>query len=219
MKEPKRIYKQEIKYGIALNEEQKDAKRLILDNQIVIITGPAGSGKTTVNAQCSLDFLNKGQCDRIFITRPFVEVGRSLGYLPGDINSKSDPYFEAFLECVQKCSNDKVKYEKYLEDGKFKYLPIQYIRGRTIDDYLFLDEAQSTSPHEMEAIMTRLGKTGKLVICGDLAQKDISMEYDGLQFALDICKKVDKIKHIKLHSNHRSELVQEILEAKKQLKR
>lgn len=218
MEKPKREYKGDIKYAISLNEEQKEAKRLILDNQIVIITGAAGSGKTTINAQCGLDFINKGMCENIFLTRPLIEVGRTLGYLPGELKHKQDPYFEAFMECVSTCVGDKNKYNKIIEDNKFKYLPIQFIRGRTINDYLFVDEAQSTTPHEMEAILTRLGKTGKIVICGDLSQKDINLDYDGLTFAIELSKKIPEIKHIKLQANHRSDLVKKIMEVKSSLR-
>ena len=92
MKEPNRERKNDIKYKITLNDEQKEAKRLILDNQIVIITGRAGCGKSLVSAQCALDFLFKKQVDQILITRAAVEVGHSLGFLPGSLNEKFDPY-------------------------------------------------------------------------------------------------------------------------------
>ena len=131
VRDPKREYKSDIKYAISLNDEQKEAKRLIYENQIVVITGQAGSGKTTINAQCALDFLNKKMVDKVFLSRPFVEVGKSLGYLPGDLNQKSDPYFEAFIDNVYKCATDGPKVKQWIEDGRFTYLPIQYIRGRT----------------------------------------------------------------------------------------
>lgn len=210
--------------GISIEKDViDDYYGFILDGDNLFIledfTVTHNSGKTTINAQCALDFLNKKMIDNVFLCRPFIEVGKSLGYLPGDLNQKSNPYFEAFIENVYKCSNDRDKVKQWIEDGRFIYLPIQYIRGRTIDDYLFLDEAQSTSPHEMEAILTRLGKNGKLIICGDLAQKDTNIEYDGLSYALDLAKRIPEIKHIKLHSNHRSNLVQKILEVTLSLKR
>ena len=86
MKEPNRERKQEIKYNVTLNDEQKEVKRLILDNQIVVITGKAGCGKSLVSAQCALDFLFKKQCDQILVTRATIEVGNSLGFLPGGLN-------------------------------------------------------------------------------------------------------------------------------------
>jgi phosphate starvation-inducible PhoH-like protein len=215
MEQPNRERKGEIKYQITLNAEQKIAKAAIWDNQLVILTGASGSGKTTVNAQCALDLLNKKMCNRIFISRPTVEVGKSLGFLPGGLTDKLDPYFEAFMECVENCLKDKAAFEKVKD--KFIYLPIQFIRGRTINDYLFLDEAQNTNISEMEAILTRLGKDGKIVVCGDLAQKDTNINHDGLTFAIELSKRITEIKHIKLETNHRSELVKRILDVKNSL--
>src|SRR5690349_8726880 len=98
MKEPNRVRKNEVAYKLQLNEEQKEAKRLILDNQIVIITGRAGSGKSLVGAITALDFLNTKQCDKILVTRSAIEVGKTLGFLPGDLDSKFNVYIEALIE-------------------------------------------------------------------------------------------------------------------------
>jgi len=103
MDKPKRVFKNEIKYKISLNEEQKEAKRLILENQIVIITGRAGSGKSLVGAQTSLDLLFKQELKQILVTRATIEVGKSLGYLPGDLSGKFNPYIEALQENLHKC--------------------------------------------------------------------------------------------------------------------
>jgi len=103
MKEPNRVRKSDIKYNVTLNEEQKLAKQLIIDNQIVIVTGRAGSGKSLVCAQVALDFLMKKECDHILVTRASVEVGNSLGFLPGDLKDKFDPYLEAFQENLIRC--------------------------------------------------------------------------------------------------------------------
>jgi phosphate starvation-inducible PhoH-like protein len=98
MREPNRERKNDIKYNVTLNEEQKLAKQLIIDNQIVIVTGRAGSGKSLVCAQAALDFLMKKQCNHIYVTRATIEVGGSLGFLPGDLEDKFNPYLEAFQE-------------------------------------------------------------------------------------------------------------------------
>jgi phosphate starvation-inducible PhoH-like protein len=211
MKEPNRVRKSEIKYQVTLNEEQKETKQLIIDNQIVVVTGRAGSGKSLICAQAALDFLMKKQCDHILVTRAAVEVGNSLGFLPGDLKSKFDPYLEAFQENLIKCY-DKVKIEELIKDEKVKALPVQFIRGKTIDDVLVVEEAQNLTKAEMLAILTRLGKTGKIIINGDNEQKDIREEYNGLSYVIDLSKKLQDIKWVKLKTNHRSDLVGKILD-------
>jgi phosphate starvation-inducible PhoH-like protein len=211
MKEPNRERKQEIKYNVTLNEEQKEVKRLIIDNQIVVITGKAGCGKSLVSAQCALDFLFKKQCEQILVTRATIEVGNSLGFLPGGLNEKFDPYLEAFKENLMKCY-DKVKVEQLITDKKVLALPVQFIRGKTIDDVLIVEEAQNLTKPQMLAILTRLGKTGKMIINGDNEQKDIRDEYNGLSYVIELSKKIKEIKWAKLKENHRSDLVGKILE-------
>ena len=217
MKEPNRVRKNEIKAinVLQLNEEQKEAKRLIVENQIVIVTGRAGSGKSLVCAQAALDFLKKKQIDCIYNTRAAIEVGKSLGYLPGALSEKFDPYMEALIENLNKCCTDKTEVTKLLQDEKIKALPVQFIRGKTVDDILIVEEAQNLTKGEMLAILTRLGKTGKIVINGDNEQTDIKSstgEMNGLTYAIELSKKIEEIKWIKLKENHRSDLVGKILE-------
>jgi phosphate starvation-inducible PhoH-like protein len=211
MKEPNRERKSDIKYAVTLNEEQKLAKQLIIDNQIVIVTGRAGSGKSLVCAQAALDFLMKKQCNNIYVTRATVEVGGSLGFLPGDLEEKFNPYLEAFRENLEKCY-DKVKIQELVKNKRVVAYPVQFIRGKTIDDVLVVEEAQNLSKGEMLAILTRLGKTGKIIINGDNEQKDIKEPYTGLSYAIEISKKIDGIEWIKLKANHRSDLVGKILD-------
>jgi len=217
MKPETRERKNEIKSinAIQLNEEQKEAKRLIIENQIVIVTGRAGSGKSLVCAQTALDFLKKKQIACIYNTRAAVEVGKSLGFLPGALNEKFDPYMEALIENLNKCCSDKTEVQKLIQDEKVKALPIQFIRGKTVDDVLIVEEAQNLTKAEMLAILTRLGKTGKIIINGDNEQTDIkttSGELNGLTYAIELSKKIDEIKWIKLKENHRSDLVGKILD-------
>jgi phosphate starvation-inducible PhoH-like protein len=211
MKEPNRERKGDIKYNVTLNEEQKLAKQLIIDNQIVIVTGRAGSGKSLVCAQAALDFLMKKQCDHVYVTRATIEVGGSLGFLPGDLEDKFNPYLEAFQENLEKCY-DRVKIQELVKNKKVVAYPVQFIRGKTIDDILVVEEAQNLSKGEMLAILTRLGKTGKIIINGDNEQKDIKESYTGLSYAIDISKKIEGIEWIKLKANHRSDLVGKILD-------
>jgi len=210
MKEPNRERKNDIKYNVTLNEEQKLAKQLIIDNQIVIVTGRAGSGKSLICAQAALDFLMKKQCDHIFVTRAAVEVGNSLGFLPGDLEEKFNPYLEAFRENLEKCY-DKLKISELVKDKKIMAYPVQFIRGKTIDDILVVEEAQNLTRHEMLAILTRLGKTGKIIINGDLEQQDIRENFNGLAYAIELSKKIEGIEWVKLKHNHRSDLVGKIL--------
>lgn len=201
--------------ALQLNEEQKEAKRLIVENQIVIVTGRAGSGKSLVCAQAALDFLKKKQIDCIYNTRAAIEVGKSLGYLPGALSEKFDPYMEALIENLNKCCSNKHEVPDLIAEGKIKAMPVQFIRGKTIDDILIVEEAQNLTKGEMLAILTRLGKTGKIVINGDNEQTDIKSstgEINGLSYAIELSKKIDEIKWIKLKENHRSDLVGKILE-------
>lgn len=211
MEKQKKVLKSEIKYAIQLNDEQKEVKRLIRENQIVIITGRAGCGKSLVSAVTALDFIFKKEVDKILITRAAVEVGHSLGFLPGSLNEKFNPYLEAFQENLIKCY-DKTKIEQLINDEKVVALPVQFIRGKTVDDVLVVEEAQNLTKAEMLAILTRLGKNGKIIINGDNEQKDIKDPYNGLSYAIELSKKIDEIKWVKLKHNHRSDLVGRILD-------
>ena len=211
MEKQKKVLKNEIKYEITLNEEQKEAKRLIRDNQIVVITGRAGSGKSLVSAVTALDFIFKKEYDNIYVTRAAVEVGNSLGFLPGSLDEKFNPYLEAFQENLSKCYN-KAKIDELIKDKKVIALPVQFIRGKTIDDVLVVEEAQNLTKSEMLAILTRLGKNGRIIINGDNEQKDIRDPFNGLSYVIELSKKIPEIKYLKLKHNHRSDLVGKILD-------
>jgi phosphate starvation-inducible PhoH-like protein len=211
MEKQKKVLKNDIKYAITLNDEQKETKRLIRENQIVVITGRAGCGKSLVSAQTALDFIFKKEYDSIYVTRAAVEVGHSLGFLPGSLNEKFDPYLEAFQENLVKCY-DKVKIDALIQDGRVVALPVQFIRGKTVDDILVVEEAQNLTKAEMLAILTRLGKNGRIIINGDNEQKDIKDPFNGLSYAIELSKKIPEIKWVKLKHNHRSDLVGKILD-------
>jgi phosphate starvation-inducible PhoH-like protein len=216
MKEPNRSRKNPIKYNLTFNDEQKLAKQLIIDNQIVIITGRAGSGKSLVGAGTALEFLDTKQCDKVLVARSAIEVGKSLGFLPGDLKEKFNPYMEALVENLYKFT-DRLKIDDYIKNQKIQALPVQFIRGKTIDDILIVEEAQNLTPKEMEAILTRLGTTGKIIINGDASQRDIDVSKEfggqtGLDFAIELSKNIEGIEWIKLKENHRSGLVGKILD-------
>lgn len=216
MKEPNRERKSEIKAinAINLNEEQKEAKKLIIENQIVVVTGAAGSGKSLVCANTALDLLKKKQVGCIYNTRAAIEVGKSLGFLPGNLGEKFDPYMEALVDNLNKCCSDRTEVAKLLEAGKIKAMPVQFIRGKTIDDILIVEEGQNLTKGEMLAILTRLGKNGKIVVNGDNQQVDVKSfngEMNGLSYIIELSKKIEEIKWVKLEANHRSDLVGKIL--------
>lgn len=211
MRESNRERKNDIKYKVTLNDEQKEVKRLILDNQIVVITGRAGCGKSLVSAITALDFLNKKECEKVFVTRATVEVGQSLGFLPGGLDEKFNPYIEALVDNLNKCQ-ESAKTTDMVNNGKLVGCTIQFIRGKTIDDVLIVEEAQNMTKHQMLAILTRLGKTGKIIVNGDNEQKDIKDDYNGLSYIIELSKKIPEIKWVKLKHNHRSDLVGKILD-------
>jgi len=211
MKEANRPRKSDIKYKVSLNEEQKLAKQLIIDNQIVVITGRAGCGKSLVAVIAALDFLNKKECNKILVTRSAIEVGKSLGFLPGSLDDKFNPYIEALVENMYKCM-DQEKIDEFVKTRRVDALPIQFIRGKTIEDVLIVEEAQNLTKQEMLAILTRLGKTGKIIINGDNEQQDTNEGLTGLSYVINLAKTLDGIEWIKLKENHRSDLVGKILD-------
>jgi phosphate starvation-inducible PhoH-like protein len=208
-----RALKNEIRYKITLDEDQKKVKESIYSSEIIVITGYAGSGKSLVTAQSILDLVFKKEAYQVYVTRSAVEVGKSLGFLPGELDAKFDPYIEAFRDNLYKCY-DKDKVDKHIKDGQIQGLPVQYIRGKTVDNgqVLVVEEAQNLTKHEMLAILTRLGKGGKIIINGDNEQSDIKEAYTGLHYVMDLAKAIPEIKWHKLKSNHRSELISKILD-------
>ena len=207
----KRIPKGEVTYEVVLDEDQKVVKSLIHDNQVVVVTGRAGSGKSLVCVIAAIDLFFKRQVEKILVTRAAIETGRSLGYLPGDLGDKFNPYLEAFMENVKKSIG--VEKQKSLE-GKIQAMPVQFIRGKTIDDVLVVEEAQNLTKHEVLAIITRLGKEGKIIFNGDLEQKDTNNNGDmnGLSYLYSLSKAIPDIKLKKLQHQHRSDLVGKILD-------
>lgn len=227
-----RELKNDIKYKISLDEDQKLVKADIYEKEMVVITGQAGSGKSLVVAQTVLDLIFKGHIDKVYVTRAAVEVGKSLGFLPGELSNKFDPYIEAFRDNLYACY-DKNKVDKHLTHtsggdenkdkaasrhtvAKIEGIPTQYIRGKTISnrEVLVIEEAQNLTEHEMEALLTRLGKGGRIIINGDNNQRDIRESFTGLHFAIEIAKAFPEVGYHKLKSNHRSGLVQKILDFK-----
>lgn len=204
--------KRPIKFNVELNEEQKEAKRLILGHQITLITGGAGSGKTLVGVQTLLDMYFKKEIKKIWITRPNVQI-EDYGFLPGTLEDKMDPLLVPIYDNLYKCYNEEA-INKLAENKIIDIAPIAYIRGRTIDDAgLIIDETQNIDEAMAEALLTRLGKQGKIVITGDAAQIDLKNKmYSGINSIAELVINDPDMAYIELKENHRSPLVLRVIE-------
>lgn len=207
--------KNPIKFKIQLNDEQKQAKSLILENDIVVLKGGAGSGKTLLAAQAGLDLLFRREIEKIIITRPTVSK-EEIGFLPGDMREKMDPWLAPVYHNLYMLYN-KDKIDKEIEEGNIEIVPFAFMRGRTfVNSFILVDEAQNVTHTNMEMVIGRLGKDSKMVICGDLAQIDLRNKKDtGFSFLYRIEEQVPSFKVFTLEKNHRHEIVQPILEVYK----
>ena len=209
---PKRVPKNPIKFHIQLNPEQKVAKQTILDNTITLLAGSAGSGKTLLACNVALDGLFSKQYDKIIITRPTVSK-EDIGFLPGDMREKMDPWVQPIYQNFYTLYG-KEKMEKYLENGQIEIVPVSFMRGRTfLDSLIIVDEAQNVTHEQMEMIVSRIGIRSKMIICGDDHQIDLRKRSDsGFRFLYNASKKVKNLESIKLLTNHRDPIVEDILE-------
>lgn len=208
----KRRPKKPIKFNVQLNEEQKKAKALIVDNPITVIRGMAGSGKTLVATQVALDLLFTKQIDKIIITRPTV-AKEDIGFLPGDLQAKMDPWLAPIYHNLYMLySEEKVK--KELEIGNIEIVPFAFMRGRTfVNSFIIVDEAQNVTHSQMETVIGRLGKSSKMAICGDMAQIDLKDRREtGFSFLSRLEENVQGFKTVTLEKNHRHDIVAPILE-------
>ena len=208
---PKRKPKNPIMFKLQLNPEQKQAKQTILENDIVVLKGNAGSGKTFVAVQAALDMLFMGEVEQVVITRPTVSK-EEIGFLPGDIKEKMDPWLAPIYQNMYSLY-DKTKVEKYIEEERIKIVPFAFIRGITFcNAFVIVDEAQNVTHDQMEAVIGRLGKDSKMVICGDSTQNDLKIKKDsGFSFLSRLEEEVPGFKIIKLLTNHRHKIVEPIL--------
>jgi phosphate starvation-inducible PhoH-like protein len=201
-----------IKYKIQLNEEQKEAKRKILENKITVLTGKAGSGKTQLAIAVAIDLLFKGEIKKIYITRPVV-TREEIGFLPGGIEEKLDPFLIPIYDCLKNLYADEEKVKNLLKDKTVEICPIAYMRGRTIADaVLVVDEVQNMDIDSIELCLTRLGKNGKIILCGDEKQVDLKANNkSGLGLLANFCGKINGFICVRLLQNHRDPIVDEIL--------
>jgi len=211
----KRRPKRPIKFNVQLNEEQKQAKQLILENPITLLKGMAGSGKTLVATQVALDLLFTKQVEKVIITRPTVSK-EEIGFLPGDIREKMDPWLSPIYHNLYMLYG-KEKVDKEMEDGNIEIVPFAFMRGRTfVNSFVIVDEAQNVTHTQMETVIGRLGRGSKMVICGDMAQIDLKDKREtGLSFLYRIEEQVEGFKTASLEQNHRHKIVAPILEVYK----
>ena len=203
--------KNPIKFNVTLNDEQKEAKAKILDNPITVLKGMAGSGKTLLATQVALDMFFTKQVDKVIITRPTVSK-EDIGFLPGDIREKMDPWLAPIYHNLHALYN-KEKIEKELEAETIEIVPFAFMRGRTfVDSFIIVDEAQNVTHSQMEAVIGRLGKGSKMVICGDMAQIDLKNKKDtGFSFLNRIEENVKGFVTHSLLQNHRHTIVSPVL--------
>ncbi|WP_270670075.1 PhoH family protein [Paraclostridium bifermentans] len=195
---------------------QKHYINLIRNNDITLGVGPAGTGKTYLAVAMAVRAFKKEEISRIILTRPAVEAGESLGFLPGDMKDKVDPYLRPLYDALFDMLGDE-KCAKYIERGIIEVAPLAFMRGRTLDNaFIILDEAQNTTPEQMKMFLTRLGFGSKAVVTGDLTQIDLPNKYkSGLIQAMDVLKDVDGVGINKFTEKDvvRHELVQRIIKA------
>ena len=195
---------------------QKRYVEAIRQNTIVLGVGPAGTGKTYLAVAMAVSAFRAKEVNRIILTRPAVEAGESLGFLPGDLQSKVDPYLRPLYDALFDMLGTET-YNKYMERGNIEVAPLAYMRGRTLDDsFIILDEAQNTTPEQMKMFLTRLGFNSKMVITGDVTQIDLpSGRKSGLKEVMRVLKGVEDIS-INLFNEKdvvRHQLVQRIIQA------
>ncbi|MFC2076064.1 PhoH family protein [candidate division KSB1 bacterium] len=195
---------------------QKDYVKAIRDNDIVVSIGPAGTGKTFLAVAMAVAALKRDEVSKIILVRPAVEAGESLGYLPGDLREKVDPYLRPLYDALHELI-EGAKVKRYLEIGTIEVVPLAYMRGRTLNSaFVILDEAQNTTPKQMKMFLTRLGVNSKAVITGDITQIDLpTASVSGLIQTREILAGVPGISIVYLDERDvvRHNLVRKILKA------
>ena len=208
----KRKPKNPIKFGITLNEEQKQAKALILSSDITAVKGKAGSGKTLLAVQTGLDLLFNKEIEKLIIARPYVTAGEDIGYLPGGVDDKlaylTSPIYNIMYELI-----GKDKTEKLVQEGSVQVSPFGFLRGNTFTNcFVLIDEAQNTTMRQTELMIGRLGLNSKMVFCGDMSQCDLKNKKDsGFDFFLKLELEIPKVKVVNLEQNHRHKIVEPVL--------
>lgn len=195
---------------------QKQYVDAIREKMIVFGIGPAGTGKTYLAMAMAIQAFKNDEVGRIILTRPAIEAGEKLGFLPGDLQSKVDPYLRPLYDALYQIMGPD-SFQKNMEKGLIEVAPLAYMRGRTLDNaFIILDEAQNTTPAQMKMFLTRIGFGSKVIVTGDMTQKDLpSHVQSGLDVAVKVLSKVEDIAFCRLTSKDvvRHPLVQQIVQA------
>ncbi|MBV19745.1 MAG: phosphate starvation-inducible protein PhoH [Cytophagia bacterium] len=203
---------------VAETKGQKKYYKAVCNNDIVFAIGPAGTGKTYQAVACAVSALKNNEVEKIVITRPVVEAGERLGFLPGDLKDKVDPYLVPIYDSLHKMIESQ-KLKEYLNKNIIEIAPLAYMRGRTLHNaFIILDEAQNSTKMQMKMFLTRLGVTSKAIITGDLTQTDLGLnETSGLTDAANILNRVKGISFVTLDESDivRHKLVKDIIKAYK----
>ena len=195
---------------------QYEYVKAIREHELTFAVGPAGTGKTYLAMALAVVALRNKEIERIVLTRPAVEAGEKLGFLPGDLSQKVDPYLRPLFDALYDMMGSE-SYQKLQERGVLEVAPLAYMRGRTLSDsFIILDEAQNTTPEQMKMFLTRFGAGSRVVVTGDTTQTDLPMgKQSGLLQALDVLKDIPEIAIVKLGQSDvvRHDLVQTVVKA------
>jgi len=216
----KRKPKNDIKFNISLNEEQKAAKADILSHTVSLLKGQAGSGKTLLACQIALDMFFTRQIEKIIITRPNVASADEIGFLPGSMKEKMDPWLAPIYANLYMLYSKQV-IDKMVDNQEIEIVPFAFVRGRTfVSACVIVDEAQNVNSNQTEMIVGRLGLNSKMIFCGDTSQIDLKKKKEsGIDFFKILESRVPGVKVIVLQKNHRHPIVPEILNVYKEYDR
>jgi len=207
--------------GVKIRAKTVNQNRMVTEsenNKLLFVFGPAGTGKTFTAVALAVRALMAQEVKKIVLTRPAVETGENLGFLPGDLSDKMSPYMRPLYDALNAMLS-KGQLNKYINDGQIEIAPLAFMRGRTLDrSFVILDEAQNTTVEQMHMFLTRMGITSQFIVCGDISQIDLPKhQHSGLLHANSILKNVNGISFVKLEERDvvRHELVKKIIKAYK----